>query len=258
MSLVFLMSACSTLEKTYIPTTEANASSSLEILSSYGTKAQKIEPFIVVDPSSMKNLRLRKMFQFEQLIFLQMANPQQKELDVENPLQWPAIYLIENKVQKIIDLRQRFPNLKFSHVYRDTLSKRIWAFLENIYGGPGSEIPVLLSEDLGKTWTHATDIPKPHHMAQLLKFEISSQGIGFAELILDHGILTDPLGRRGYDRVYLSNTVDWGKTWETELLNFRVLVNGAATSYENCFENLADWWKGKVDSRCELLNVNVP
>jgi hypothetical protein len=252
-----LLGACSSTSNSTTEESSETQSGYKEapVLSSTGFKPLQLS---TTPLKKFRSGKLRMLFRFPEVVFGQLGGSADTlEEDFDGMYKdFPVLFVKSGRFSdwKTVNLKNDFLNFRWTHVFSDPTSERYWGLLEYMIEGPGSDIPVIYSEDDGKTWVQISAVPKPHHMATAKDFRMSSDGKGYVELELDHGILLDLKGRRGSTRRYRALTSDWGKTWRLNLDRFEVdVLQGALPPNENDCSNLFPrWWKNSQPKICEM------
>jgi hypothetical protein len=121
---------------------------------------------------------------------------------------WPTILVQLPEGWQVVDLKDGFYHFKWAHVAAAPEKGYLWGFLEWTIEGPGHEIPVVFSDDGGKTWRHVASIKKPSYLAWFHSFKMGPNGKGTVEMLLDGPPFPE------IRRMFTYVTSDWGRTWK--------------------------------------------
>jgi hypothetical protein len=120
---------------------------------------------------------------------------------------WPTLLVRIPEGWRVVDLREDFLSYEWSHVAAAPGKGYYWGFLEYTVEGPGWEIPIILSMDGGRTWSHAASIKKPDFEAMFHSFEMDTKGRGRLRVTSDKDCAP------GTRKIFTYVTSDWGRTW---------------------------------------------
>lgn len=120
---------------------------------------------------------------------------------------WPTILVKHSEGWRVVNLQERFSRYIWRHAASAPRKGYFWGFLEYAVEDAGSEWPLIMSRDGGRTWTHVTTIQKPDREATFVSFEMTATGRGRIQWLSRKGA---PPGMR---KRFTSVTTDWGRNW---------------------------------------------
>ncbi|WP_224369200.1 hypothetical protein [Hyalangium versicolor] len=123
---------------------------------------------------------------------------------------WPTILVRLPEGWRVVDFREKFHKYLWSHAAAAPSKGYFWGFLEYGVEDAGSELPLIMSMDGGRSWAHVATLQKPDREATLFSFEMNMQGQGQLRWMSRKDA---PPGTR---KIFTSVTTDWGKTWRQE------------------------------------------